>query len=92
MPEPLPHRVIRLRAAFRQRGGALYQPGECAAFPADLAARLVAAHLAEDVEETAEDTDEEDAPMPAQPAKRGPGRPPKDKMVHRSPFVKGGRQ
>lgn len=77
---------VRLLGQCTVRGGALYNPGECAAFAPEVAEDLLHRGIAELL-------DEEDSPMPATPAKKAPETPLVDKMIHRAQsWTKGGRR
>lgn len=77
---------VRLLGQCTVRGGALYNPGDCAAFAPEVAGDLLHRGIAELL-------DEEESPMPATPATKAPDRPPKDKMIHRlQPWTKGGQR
>lgn len=84
-------RMVRLRRRFAVRGGALYLAGETVSLAESIAAEAVDSGAGEYIEAPATVHAEEEPAMPAQPIKRGPGRPPKDKMIHGAPVAKGGR-
>lgn len=82
-------RVMRLRAAFQSRGGALYNPGETVAMPEDVAADLVTRGIAEPVTPSPQPETEETPAMSANG--KSLDRPPRDTMLRRPPVKKGGR-
>lgn len=82
MPEdPRPQfTLIRLREPFQVRGGALYSPGQTAAFEPWLAEALIKQRIADPVEPEAEGM--------VAPATRAYPEPPNHKMVTAAPFSK----
>lgn len=82
-------RILRLRAAFQSRGGALYNAGETVAVSDDLADDLIARGIADLVPPNPQPDTEETPAMPANG--KSLDRPPKHTMIRRPPVKKGGR-